>query len=134
MTITYKDIKNFEESQLEKLFLSVNWSSGKYPDKLKIAMENSSSVYSAWDGERLVGLINVLSDGIMTAYIHYLLVDPEYHGKGIGQELINRCLQEYKNFARIVLIAYNERIDFYKKMGFEIGEGKTPMFITYLTT
>ena len=134
MRIEYKDIKSFEEKQLERLFLSVNWSSGQYPDKLKIAMENSHSVFSAWEDETLVGLVNVLSDGIMTAYIHYLLVHPEYHGKGIGQELINSCKEKYEGFPRTVIIAYDERVSFYKRMGFEVGAGKTPMFITSLTT
>jgi hypothetical protein len=57
--IQYKTTKEFSENELKDLFLSVNWSSGNYPEKLVIAMENSSSVFTAWDGEKLVGLINV---------------------------------------------------------------------------
>ena len=48
-------------------------------------MQNYSTVYSAWDGEKLVGLISVMDDGIMTAHIHYLLVDPDYQYNGIGK-------------------------------------------------
>jgi len=40
MVITYKEIKEFEKEELKELFLSVGWSSGAYPDKLKIAMNN----------------------------------------------------------------------------------------------
>ena len=40
------------------------------------------------DGKTLVGLINVLDDGNMTAYIPFLLVDPAYQGKGIGKRLL----------------------------------------------
>ena len=75
MEIKYKTIKEFNKIELEDLFLSVGWSSGKYPEQLVIAMKNSYSVVSAWDGDKLVGLINALSDGIMTAYFHYLLVN-----------------------------------------------------------
>lgn len=134
MKITYKTIKNFTTEQLQDLFLSVKWSSGNYPDKLQVAMENSHTVFSAWDGDRLVGLINCLSDGIMTAYFHYLLVRPEYQDKGIGKELINLMLNTYQDYARKVLIAYDKEVGFYEKCGFEKGEGTTPMFITYLTT
>ena len=134
MGIDYKDIKDFKAEDLERLFLSVNWSSGKYPEQLKIAMKNSCTVFSAWDGEKLVGLMNALSDGIMTVYFHYLLVDPDYHGNGIARELVDRMLEKYQSFARKALIAYDERVDFYKSCGFKVGEGKTPMFITYLTT
>lgn len=41
MEIIYKQTKTFTEKELGELFLSVNWSSGQYPDKLKVAMENS---------------------------------------------------------------------------------------------
>jgi len=66
------------KKQLQDLFLSVQWSSGNYPDQLQIAMTNSHRVISAWNGDQLVGLINALSDGVMTAYFHYLLVHPDY--------------------------------------------------------
>ncbi|HOA79434.1 MAG TPA: GNAT family N-acetyltransferase, partial [Defluviitaleaceae bacterium] len=89
MNIEYKNIKDFEVEQLRDLFLSVKWDSGNYPEKLKVAMKNSSSVYSAWDGDKLVGLVNCLSDGIMTAYIHFLLVHPDYQSKGIGKKLMS---------------------------------------------
>jgi len=126
--IEYKTTKNFTEKELETLFLSVNWSSGKYPDKLKIAMNNSDTVISAWDGTKLIGLMNALSDKIMTVYFHYLLVMPEYHSQGIGKMLVNKMLEVYQSYARKALIAYNSEIEFYKKCGF------VPMFITFLTT
>ena len=85
MGIVYKEIHTFNKSELERLFLSVDWSSGHFPDKLVKAMENFHTVISAWDDKKLVGMICVMDDGIMNAYVHYLLVDPEYHGKTIGR-------------------------------------------------
>ena len=87
MDIGYRDTKDLNENDLKDLFLSVNWSSGHYPEKLALAMKNSGSVFTAWDGDRLIGLINALDDGIMTAYIHYLLVDPDYQGKVSARSL-----------------------------------------------
>ncbi len=134
MRIEYRETKEFDKSQLQELFLSVGWSSGNYPEQLQIAMRNSDKVFSAWDGDKLVGLVNALSDSILTVYFHYLLVRPEYQSKGIGRQLMLSILEEYKEYARKVLIAYDKEVAFYKRCGFEIGEGKTPMFITYLTT
>ncbi len=134
MRIEYRETKEFDTSQLQELFLSVGWSSGNYPEQLQIAMRNSDKVFSAWDGDKLVGLVNALSDSILTVYFHYLLVRPEYQSKGIGRQLMLSILEEYKEYARKVLIAYDKEVAFYKRCGFEIGEGKTPMFITYLTT
>lgn len=132
--IQYKTTKNFSENELKELFLSVNWSSGNYPEKLVIAMENSSSVFSAWDGEKLVGLINILDDGIMTAYAHYLLITPEYQHIGIGENLVKLVADKYKDYLRIILIAYDKEIGFYEHCGFTVGEEKVPMFITSLWT
>ena len=120
--------------QLEDLFLSVEWSSGHFPDKLEIAMKNFETVYTAWDGDCLVGLISAMDDGIMTAYIHYLLVRPEYQGRGIGEQLIEKTKEKYKDYLRIVLVAYDKECGFYEHCGFKIGEGASPMFITSLWT
>ena len=70
----------------------------------------------------------------MTAYVHYLLIHPTYQSNGIGKELIRRITEKYKDYLRIVLIVYDKEVDFYKHCGFEVGEEKTPMFITSLWT
>lgn len=129
MNIIYRDTKEFSESDLGRLFLSVNWESGRYPEKLQAAMRNYGSVFSAWDGDRLVGLVSVMDDGIMTAYIQYVLVDPEYQGQGIGRQLLEMVKERYRDYLRIVIVAYNDRVSFYEGSGFSRGEGKSPMFI-----
>ena len=132
--IEYKDIHEFTQEELESLFLSVDWSSGHFPDKLVEAMKNYKAVYSAWDGEKLVGLICAMDDGIMNAYVHYLLVDPEYHGQSIGRILVEKTKEHYKDYMRICVIAYDTAVQFYEKCGFEISEGASPMCITTLWT
>ena len=134
MNIEYKDIHEFTEKELERLFLSVKWSSGHFPEKLKNAMMNFETVYLAWDGDKLIGMLCALDDGVMTAYIHYLLVDPEYQGTNIGRTLIEMAKQKYKDYLRIVLIAYKNAEEFYKKCGFEGESESQPMQITTLWT
>lgn len=63
MNIKYKNTKVFTVEELQGLFLSVEWESGNYPEKLVRAMQNSSHVISAWDGDKLVGLVRALDDG-----------------------------------------------------------------------
>lgn len=84
MVITYTEEKNFTPQQVADLFLSVRWVVGKYPDRLHRALMNSSRVISAWDGNRLVGLIRVMDDSELVCFINYVLVHPEYHGRGIA--------------------------------------------------
>lgn len=134
MHITYKNIHKFTESQLQDLFLSVEWSSGQYPEKLVKAMENYETVYSAWDGEKLVGLVSAMDDGIMTSYVHYLLINPAYQHNGIGKTLINMIKDTYKDYLRIVLVSYDSGIEFYHSCGFKESDHAVPMYITSLWT
>lgn len=134
MGITYKTTHDFTANELQDLFLSVNWSSGHYPDKLVTAMKNFETVYTAWDGNKLIGLISAMDDGVMTAYVHYLLVNPDYQDLGIGKNLVERIKQHYKDYLRIVIVAYNEEIGFYESCGFTKADDASPMFITTLWT
>jgi len=129
MNITYKNIKRFEPQGLQRLFLSVKWESGNYPEKLAVAMGNSSTVFSACDNDKLIGLVNALDDGIMTAYVHFLLIDPAYQGQGVGKELLRMITDKYKDYLRIVLVAYDKETGFYQNSGFAIAKGTSALFI-----
>ncbi len=134
MDIDYKITHDFTPQELERLFLSVEWSSGHFPDKLAAAMKNFSTVISAWDGEKLIGMICAMDDGVMTAYVHYLLVDPEYQDLTIGRTLVEMIKKKYEDYLRIVVIAYDKEMKFYENCGFKKSDDSSPMFITSLWT
>lgn len=120
MQITYKDDRSFTAKDVEELFLSVDWLSGNYPERAKKALDNCETVFTAWDGERLVGLANAIDDGELTSYVHYLCVAPEYQGAGIGRELLNRIKEKYRDYLYILLVAENAGlIEYYKQNGFD---------------
>lgn len=124
MSIRYTDERGFTVEQLERLFLSVNWESGKIPEKLKKALDNSAAVFTAWDGDRLVGLANALDDGELTAYVHYLLVDPAYQGQGIGTALLELMKKKYADYFHFFLLAeHEELVSYYERTGFEKEQG-----------
>ena len=68
MDISYNDAKkDLPPEQLHDLFVAVGWSDGtETPDMIqkgyRIPWINSTLVVSAWDGERLIGAVRVLSD------------------------------------------------------------------------
>lgn len=126
--ITYREQKDFTEAQLEALFLSVGWYSGKFPEKLRQAFSHSSRVLSAWDGDRLVGLIRGLDDGVWQATIDCLLVHPAYQGRHIASTLLRRLLAIYESFLYIDVVPDEKRnVGFYQKHGFHIMEEGTPL-------
>lgn len=132
--VDIRETHEFTAQQLEELFLSVEWSSGHYPERLVKAMRNFETVFAAWDGDTLAGLICAMDDGSMTAYVHYLLVRPEYQGMSIGKQLVERVKERYADYLRIVVIAYNDEVGFYESCGFEKSNASSPLFITSLWT
>ncbi|MTT31885.1 GNAT family N-acetyltransferase [Terrilactibacillus sp. BCM23-1] len=133
MGIDYSfDVSKATKHQLTQLFKSLEWKSGNYPEKLEKAIQQSDSVVTAWDGDKLVGLVNALSDGILNVYFHYVLIHPNYQHRGIGKKLMNMMLEQYRDFPTKMLVSYPESVSFYKKLGFEIKEGSAPMAISEL--
>jgi ribosomal protein S18 acetylase RimI-like enzyme len=124
MTITYNDtLKDLPLDQLHHLFVAVGWSDDEpMPENIaKGFMQpwlNSTLVVSAWDGERLVGAVRVLSDTIFRSIIYDLLVDPEYQGQGIGSEHVRHCFARYPDSEWLVGLD-KKNIGFYKKLGFQ---------------
>ena len=120
MQITYQETKTFTPAALERLFLSVQWESGRFPEKLARAMQNSTHVISAWDGDTLIGLVRVLSDGETVAFLHYLLVDPVYQGLHIGDALVQRALQKLDSLLYVKVMPSDPKtMPFYARYGFQ---------------
>lgn len=70
-------------------------------------------------------LIEAIDDSELTVYIHYLCVNPEYQGFGIGGELLKQMKEKYRDYLYIILIAENEGlIKYYTKNGFEHLDGR----------
>ncbi len=129
-SIKYTFKKNFTQNQVQQLFLSVNWVSGNYPERLYKALKNSSTVITAWNKEKLVGLVRVIDDGELTAFIHYVLVNPEYQGKGIAGTMINMIKEKYKDYLYInIMLEERKNAAFYEKFDFKIMKNGTPMQI-----
>ncbi|KRK70983.1 GNAT family N-acetyltransferase [Lacticaseibacillus nasuensis] len=80
----------------------------------------NSTLLTARDGEKLVGLIRGLSDMHTVVFIQDLLVLPEYQHQGIGRELLGEFDDYFKQVSRIVALCNDPALhDFYTAAGFE---------------
>lgn len=127
--INYSETRDIEREAIIALYWANGWSAADKPQQLFDGLMNSHSLISAWDSGRLLGLGNAISDGHLVVYYPHLLVLPEYHGKGIGSNIMRILMSKYENFHQQMLIVDAKAIEFYKKCGF-VRAGKTePMWI-----
>ena len=81
---------------------------------------------TAWEGERLVGLVNAIDDGELTAYAHYLCVAPDCQGKGVGKTLLSLLKKKYENYLYLILHAEHDGlIPYYLANGFTPRDDET---------
>ncbi len=117
--IAFRYDRDLPIKDLVELYVAVAWSSAEKPEELHEALRNSHTVITAWDGARLAGLGNAISDGHMVVYYPHLLVHPDYQGRGIGSEIVGQMRKRYAGLHQQILVADGKAIDFYKKCGFE---------------
>lgn len=127
--ITYNNVKDIDIKSLETLFKAVDWESRSYPVKLKKAIQNSYLVYTAWEDESLVGLINCISEGSLYAYVPFLLVHPAKRNNGIGKQLLKLLSDNTKHIKKIILNSEPNTIEFYRANGFSEYEDAFPMYM-----
>lgn len=103
------------------MYNSVGWSSyTAQPAILNQAIINSLDVITAWQNQRLIGLIRTVGDGQTILYIQDLLVAPGFQQQGIGTKLMQQFLNKHKNIRQKLLLTENETqtFSFYQKQGF----------------
>jgi GNAT superfamily N-acetyltransferase len=88
------------------------------PEQLRRAFASSYTVIFVFDADRLVGLGRALCDGEYQAAIYDMVLLPQYQGKGIGKEMLNRLCAQLP-VENIILYAVPGREGFYKKCGFK---------------
>ena len=76
--------------------------------------------FAAWDGERLVGSVRVLTDGYFFACVSEILVDPAYQRRGIGRELMRRALDRAPR-GKLFRGAQPEAVGFFERLGYRRG-------------
>lgn len=119
MNIQYKENFTPDLNVLIELYKSVGWGHASCPNATYAAIQNSSFVVTAWEGDNLVGLGRAISDGTITAYFPDLLIKPDWQGKGIGTQIMTRLLAKYGDMHNQVLVAEDDKArEFYKKQGF----------------
>ena len=113
--------------QLQSLFnRSAFWAIDRKIEDLKIAIDRSEPVVSAWNATQLVGFARATSDGIYRATIWDVVIDCDYQRLGLGRRLVetvlaHSCMQRVE---RIYLTTTHQQ-SFYQRLGFELNSSTT---------
>ena len=88
------------------------------------ALDNSLAVITVFDGDKAVGMGRIVGDQSVISYIQDLIIIPEYQGKSIGSQLLNRLIAIVDDMTvpgtrmMLCLMCAKGREKFYKKHGF----------------
>ena len=120
-SIEYRESNDVPKEAVLHLYRAVNWSSANKPDQLHQALLHSHSLVTAWDGDRLVGLANAISDGFLVVYYPHVVVHPDYHRIGIGRKLMARLMRRYEGFHQHSVLADKNAVAFYEVTVHRLG-------------
>jgi ribosomal protein S18 acetylase RimI-like enzyme len=118
------DAGGVEPEHLRGFF--VGWPAPPSPERHLEILRGSSHVVLAQEGDRVVGFVTAISDGVLSAYVPLLEVLPEYRGRGIGAELVRRLLAELDGLYMIDLCCDEDVVGFYERLGlqrWDVGMG-----------
>ena len=80
-------------------------------------MRRSHHALIAKRGDRVVGFVTAISDGVLSAAIPLLEVLPSARGAGIGAALLQRMLHRLRDLYMVDLVCDPDRVAFYEGNG-----------------
>lgn len=107
--------------QVLPLYESVGWTNyTNYPDRLAQGLTQSLYLLTAYDGDKLVGMLRAVGDGQTIVFIQDIIVLPSYQRQGIGTQLLEQTLDEFKHVYQLHLVTDNTEKTkrFYTSIGF----------------
>jgi predicted GNAT family acetyltransferase len=118
--VTYKqDLNNVDWEEMKATLKQDSFDNGRSPEQLKASFYNSYATCIAYDDNRIVGTVRVLSDGVCNAYIVDVWTFTPYRRQGIASQMISLLLAELPG--QHVCLFTDDAIDFYEKVGFTKG-------------
>ena len=119
MALDWRDsLEDVDWEELSSLYRVAPLGNKKAAD-LAVVFANSMFRCFVYDSGRLVGVGRALADGIDCSYLCDIAVHPDYQGRGLGKEIVQRLRDLSKNHRKIILYAAPGKDGFYLKLGFK---------------
>lgn len=105
--------------QLQGFFM--DWPNPPSPDTFHRVLAGSYRVVLAVSGGQVIGFVQAVSDGVLTAYIPLLEVLPSWQGRGVGRALMTRIQDELRHLYAVDLGCDDNLVPFYEGLGMRQG-------------
>jgi len=119
-----------EPGEFYPLYSATGWneSLNLSPGELEQAIRNSYRVVSVYEQGQLIGFGRVVSDGVVYATLHDVMVMPKWQHQGIGSSIIRKLVRqcEAEGIRSIHLYAARGAESFYNNLGFHARPHDAP--------
>jgi ribosomal protein S18 acetylase RimI-like enzyme len=109
------DVSGLTEDDLAGFF--VGWPKPPSPAQHLAVLRGSYRVVIARSDGAVAGFVNMISDGVLTAFIPWLEVLPSFQGQGIGTELMRRIVAEAEHMYSVDLVCDEALKPYYERLG-----------------
>jgi ribosomal protein S18 acetylase RimI-like enzyme len=111
--------KPVSAEEIENLRAAVGWDRAE--GTFDRVLRGSYAYYTVHDHQRLIGFLNVVSDGVGDAFLLNLTVHPSFQNQGIGRAMVMRAVKNLtaEGIQCIQVTFASELESFYRKCGFD---------------
>ncbi len=119
-TVSLVTSSDVDADELLALYRELGWHSHARPDRVAGVLANSDILAAAFDRDgRLVAFARVLTDHVLYAMVHDVMVAPRFQRRGLGSELVRVLLAELTSIRRVSLTCDPGVVPFYERLEFE---------------
>jgi len=121
--LTYTLNPQLRAEDVAALRSAVGWDARK--DKLRKIIGYTYLTGACFDSDRLIGFVDVISDGVDDALVRNLLVHPGYRKQGIALALLEMIIKKLRedSIKTINVLFEPDLAELYRKAGFRIIGG-----------
>ncbi|GAA0606798.1 hypothetical protein GCM10009001_25070 [Virgibacillus siamensis] len=114
-------VREYRENDFEhihQLNAAENWNNlvNKKKETMQ-AWRNSNVAFIVLDNDRFIGCVRGITDKTITLFVCEVLIDQEFRGQGIGQELLKLIHSLYPS-TRMELLATSTSQSFYEQLDY----------------
>ncbi|GAQ21756.1 hypothetical protein DEIGR_101783 [Deinococcus grandis] len=99
----------------------VDWPNPPTPDTFLRLLRGSYRVVLAVQDGQVIGFVQAISDGVLTAYIPLLEDLPAWQGRGVGRALMTRMGDELRHLYAVDLCCDDHLVRYYEGLGMRRG-------------